>query len=98
MGKLVRDRIPEIMREQGKDPEVERISGERLRLALKDKLVEEAGEVRQAEDIVEELADVLEVVDALIEAYGLDHGEIEHARADKKAKRGSFSRGEYLIR
>lgn len=98
MGKLVRDRIPEIMREQGKDPEVERISGERLRLALKDKLVEEAGEVRQAEDIVEELADVLEVVDALIEAYGLDYGVIEHARADKKAKRGSFSRGEYLIR
>ena len=86
------------MRQQGKHPEVERISGERLRRALKDKLVEEAEEVRQADDIVEELADVLEVVDALIEVYGLDHGEIEHARADKKAERGGFSRGEYLAR
>ncbi|WP_424356605.1 hypothetical protein [Methanocella sp. MCL-LM] len=97
MGKLVRDRIPEIMRLQGKDPEVERISGERLRRALKDKLVEEAEEVRQTDDLVEELADVLEVVDALIDAYGLDHGEIEHVRADKKAKRGGFSSGEYLV-
>ena len=98
VGKLVRDKIPEIMRQQGKDPEVEKISGERLRQALKDKLVEEAEEVRQADDLVEELADVREVVDALIEAYGIEPGEVDLARADKKAKRGGFSGGKYLIR
>ncbi len=97
MGKLVRDRIPEIIRQQGRDPVVEYISGERLRQALKDKLVEEASELREAEDIVEELADVQEVLDALIEAYGLDRGALELARADKKAKRGGFSEGLYLI-
>lgn len=98
MGKLVRDRIPEIIRQQGETPEVEQISGERLRRALKDKLVEEAEEVRQAENIVEELADVREVIDALIEAYELDPAAVELARADKKAKRGGFTRGQFLIR
>ncbi len=100
MGKLVRDRIPEIIRREGKTPEVERISGERLRRALKDKLVEEAEELRKAEagQIIEELADVQEVLDALIEAHGLDPAEIELVRADKQAKRGGFSEGLYLIR
>lgn len=98
MGKLVRDRIPEIIRQQGKTPVVEQISGERLRLALKDKLVEEASELREAGDdeVIEELADVQEVVDALIEAYGLDRSTVELARKDKKAKRGGFSEGLYL--
>lgn len=97
MGKLVRDRIPEIIRQQGKTPEIVQISGEKLRQALKDKLVEEAEEVRQAENILEELADVQEVVDALIEAYGLDPAAVELARADKKAKRGGFTSGQFLI-
>jgi predicted house-cleaning noncanonical NTP pyrophosphatase (MazG superfamily) len=65
---------------------------------LKDKLVEEASELRDAEDIMEELADVQEVLEALIEAYGLDRGAVELARADKKANRGGFSQGLYLIR
>lgn len=97
MGKLVRDRIPEIIRQQGGTPAVEQIAGERLRLALKDKLVEEADEVRQAENMIEELADVEEVIDALIEAYGLDRDAIELAKADKRAKRGGFSTGQYLV-
>lgn len=96
VGKLVRDRIPEIMRQQGLSPSVERIDGERLRLALREKLVEEAEELRQAADLTEELADVQEVVDALIQAYGLDRDELEKVRAEKREKRGGFSSGWYL--
>jgi predicted house-cleaning noncanonical NTP pyrophosphatase (MazG superfamily) len=96
MGKLVRDRIPEIMRQQGQAPVTETISGERLRRALKDKLVEEAEELRHEDDITEELADVLEVIEALIEAYGLDKGAIETVKAEKKLKRGDFSEGQFL--
>ena len=98
MGKLVRDRIPEIMRQQGKVPVIEQISGERLRLALKDKLVEEAEELRQADDITEELADVQEVIEALIEAYGLDRERIEAVKINKRLVRGDFSEGQFLCK
>jgi predicted house-cleaning noncanonical NTP pyrophosphatase (MazG superfamily) len=96
VGKLVRDRIPEIMRAEGKSPEFERISGERLRRALKDKLVEEAAELRAAGDIREELTDVLEVADALAEAYGLGKEEIAALRRKKCSDRGGFEQGWYL--
>ncbi len=98
MGKLVRDRIPEIMRQQGKAPVIEQISGERLRLALKDKLVEEAEELRRADDITEELADVQEVIEALIEAYGLDKERLEAVKTNKRSMRGDFSEGQFLCR
>ncbi|MGA9139663.1 MAG: nucleoside triphosphate pyrophosphohydrolase, partial [Methanocella sp.] len=96
VGKLVRDRIPEIMRAQGKSPEVESIDGVRLRSALKDKLVEEAVELREAADIREELADVLEVIDALVDAYSLDREEILIAQQKKRRDRGGFDQGCFL--
>ena len=104
VGKLVRDRIPEIMRAEGKSPDVEHISGESLRSALKDKLVEEAVELREAADlssdksgdIREELADVLEVVDALADVYDLDREEIRAAQRKKRADRGGFKQGYFL--
>jgi ABC-type phosphate transport system permease subunit len=76
VSKLVRDRIPEIMRREGKTPAAEEIAGERLKCALKDKLVEEALELHTADDIREELVDVLEVIDAIVDAYGLDDVEL----------------------
>ncbi|HEY3274007.1 MAG TPA: nucleoside triphosphate pyrophosphohydrolase [Methanocella sp.] len=96
MSKLVRDRIPEIMRREGKTPDIEQIAGERLKSALKDKLVEEALEMRAAADIREELADVLEVAEAIIDAYGLDEVEIQSMRWKKREERGGFDKGYYL--
>jgi predicted house-cleaning noncanonical NTP pyrophosphatase (MazG superfamily) len=96
VGKLVRDRIPEIMRREGKSPEVEEIKGERLRAALKDKLVEEALELHVAGDIREELADVLEVADAIIDVYGLDAREIQALKRKKCEERGGFDKGYFL--
>ena len=50
MGKLVRDRIPEIMRREGKAPDVGRVSGDRRRGALKDekKVKDKEKELEQA--------------------------------------------------
>jgi predicted house-cleaning noncanonical NTP pyrophosphatase (MazG superfamily) len=95
VSKLVRDRIPEIMRREGRGPAVERIGGSRLREALKEKLVEESIELRDSPG-TEELVDVLEVVDALIEHYGLDRAALEAERARKRAERGGFREGWYL--
>jgi predicted house-cleaning noncanonical NTP pyrophosphatase (MazG superfamily) len=96
VGKLVRDRIPEIMRREGKTPDVEQIAGERLKIALKDKLVEEATELQASVDVREELADVLEVVDALVDSYGLDEIELQSIRWKKREERGGFDKGYFL--
>jgi predicted house-cleaning noncanonical NTP pyrophosphatase (MazG superfamily) len=97
MSKLVRDKVPDIIRMGGREPEVERISGDWLRLALRDKLVEEACELRASDSLYEELADVLEVVDAIVDEYGLDRSKLEDARKEKLARAGGFKEG-YLLR
>ncbi len=97
MSKLVRDKVPDIIRMGGREPEVERISGDWLRLALRDKLVEEACELRASDSLYEELADVLEVVDAIVDEYGLDRSKLEEARREKLARAGGFKEG-YLLR
>jgi Uncharacterized conserved protein len=96
VGKLVRDRIPEIMRREGKSPQVEELKGAQLRAALKDKLVEEALELHTSDDIREELADVLEVADAIIEAYGIDRAGLCAIRDKKREERGGFDKGYFL--
>ncbi|MCD1295204.1 hypothetical protein CUJ83_09360 [Methanocella sp. CWC-04] len=97
MNKLVRDRIPEIMRASGKSPHVKRLDGPGLKKALKEKLVEEAIELKDAENIKEELADVLEVLDAIMENYSLDINEIERIKDMKRREKGGFKEGYFLM-
>jgi predicted house-cleaning noncanonical NTP pyrophosphatase (MazG superfamily) len=97
MSKLVRDGIPGIIRQDGREPEVRRIAGDQLKAALREKLVEEALELRDSDNLYEELADVLEVVDAIVEAYGLDRGKLEVAKKEKHSRAGGFSEGYYLL-
>ncbi len=96
MSKLVRDGIPDVIRQSGREPVLSRISDEELRLALKDKLVEEACELRESDDIYEELADVLEVLDALMEQYGIDREKLERVKSEKNRSVGGFREGYYL--
>jgi predicted house-cleaning noncanonical NTP pyrophosphatase (MazG superfamily) len=96
VGKLVRDRIPEIMRREGKNPQIDVVKGEQLKAALRDKLVEEAAELRDSADVREELADVIEVIEAIIDAYGIDEAELRAMRGKKREERGGFDEGYYL--
>lgn len=91
--KLIRDKLPDIMRAQGLAVFDHRLDDEEYRRALKAKLVEEAREAQSAEGVDElrgELADLLEVVHALAAAEGLEMYGIEAARQAKRAERGSF--------
>ena len=58
---------------------------------LKDKLREETEEVCEDINVLEELADVLEVVHAMLAAKGLELAELEALRKEKKSKRGGFA-------
>ncbi|MFF3691071.1 nucleoside triphosphate pyrophosphohydrolase [Streptomyces sp. NPDC002187] len=65
-GKLVRDRIPQIIREDGAEPVTYTAGREEYRGRLRDKLGEEVAEFLEADEdsAPEELADVLEVARA----------------------------------
>lgn len=91
--KLIRDRLPQIMRSQGLAVFDRRLDDDEFVAALKDKLQEEAQEVREATspaELADELADVMEVILALIQASGLSLDEIEASRLAKRSERGGF--------
>jgi len=95
MKKLVRDRIPELIRADGGVVVTRRLSGEDLLLALLDKLEEEVSKVRTAPSL-EELADVAEVLAALTALLGYSEEELQRARARKREAKGSFTQGVWL--
>lgn len=97
--KLVRDRIPDLMAEPGSTLVVETLDHKAHINALKSKLKEEADEVARAttrEEIIEEIADVKEVLDALILKMAIDRKEIEEIKRKKSFRNGGFDRGLYL--
>jgi len=66
---------------------------------LKKKLVEEAEEVLAAKDdqeLLEELADIQEVLKVLMEKMSIVREDVEKERCEKECKRGSFYRGLYI--
>ncbi|MFD1039354.1 phosphoribosyl-ATP pyrophosphohydrolase [Virgibacillus byunsanensis] len=98
--KLVRDRIPEIIENTGKDFKTEILNQDRYISELKKKLKEEVTEYQETttnEDAVEELADVLELMHALSRVHGTSIDEVEQVRKDKAAKRGGFDEKIFLV-
>lgn len=97
--KLVRDKIPALIRSEGRAPVVERLAGSALRTALLDELVEEAAEAAAATEaeLPEELADVLEVIGALARRLGLSMSDVVALADDKRERRGGFDHGLLLV-
>jgi len=87
--KLIRDKIPEIIREDGKDLEIDVMDDQEYKEYLKYKLLEEAEEYVESDEI-EELADVLEVIKSIVEHEGIEFERIEEIRRKKAEKRGGF--------
>ena len=90
-GKLVRDRIPEIIRAEGLDPVIYTADAEEYGTRLRDKLREEVAEFIASDNDPEELADILEVLYALAEQMGTSRQQLEELRAAKAEKRGGFA-------
>lgn len=90
--KLVRDRIPEIIREPGKECEFVTIAAAEFQQALCQKLVEEAQEAAAAteEELIPELADVYEVLKALMSVAGISAEQVRQVQAERRAERGGF--------
>ena len=89
--KLVRDRIPEIIEADGKLCVCETLTDEDYIHLLDQKLNGELAEYQESKSL-EELADLLEVVQAVVKARGWTLEELEKVRADKATKRGGFEK------
>lgn len=89
-GKLVRDRIPEIIAASGKTCVTRVLETPEYLAALDAKLTEELAEYQQDKS-AEELADLLEVMMAAAEARGYGFGTVEQLRREKAKTRGAFS-------
>lgn len=96
-GKLVRDNIPEIIRDAGGIPQYRTLDHNEYVAQLHQKLIEEANEYI-SDETPEEIADILEVIDAICAAKNYDMDEILRIKAEKRSVRGSFDERIYLIR
>ncbi|HXK37823.1 MAG TPA: nucleoside triphosphate pyrophosphohydrolase [Candidatus Paceibacterota bacterium] len=97
--KLIRDRIPEIITADNATPKISILNDEQFALALKQKVIEEAMELLEAkskEDIIGELSDLLELVDAIILAHQIDKEELSAKKISKREKRGGFDERLFL--
>lgn len=94
--KLVRDKIPQIIRNSGYTPITRILDDEEYLECLEKKLDEEVSEFHKDFN-GEELADVLEVVYALAEANGYSRDELNRICDAKRKERGGFRDRVYLI-
>lgn len=94
--KLIRDRIPEIIESTGKKYECRVLGPNEYLAALNAKLAEELREYDESGDL-EELADLMEVIYAIVECRGASMEEFERLRLSKRERRGGFEKRLLLV-
>ncbi|WP_084099749.1 nucleoside triphosphate pyrophosphohydrolase [Demequina sp. NBRC 110051] len=93
MGKLIRDGVPAAIRASGGHIVTRALTPTGFATALGDKLVEEAQEAATAstdEHVLEEVADLYEVMSALVRLRGFTMTDVERAAEVKREVRGGF--------
>ena len=97
--KLVRDRIPELLQQDGCTYRVEILDEQEFQQALREKVLEEAREVVEADtgELVNELADLYEVLDTLMQQHKISPAEVRTRQAERSQTRGGFARRIHLL-
>lgn len=98
--KLIRDKIPEVIKKSGKEYEIKKLSNDELETYVKTKVNEEIEELLTAterDDVVNEFADVYEILEKLMEVKNIKFEEIKKAKDHKNNKRGSFKKDLCLL-
>lgn len=89
--KLVRDKIPEYIESKGQKALYHVADEKEYWEKLKEKLQEEVKEFLEAESI-EEMADIWEVIEAVVGFKKFDHQELQNIKNEKAEKRGKFQK------
>lgn len=94
--KLVRDKIPDIIKSKGEDCKFEVLNDEDYKDFLDKKLNEEVAEYQYSKSL-SELADIIEVVYTIAKTRGFTPEQMEELRILKKESKGGFNKGILLI-
>lgn len=97
--KLIRDRIPEIVEARGLRCRTRRLSPAAYARALKKKVIEESRELLDArgrDEVLNELADLRELLDACRRTLGVGPGAFERIVKEKRRARGAFRKRLFL--
>lgn len=97
--KLVRDKVPSIIRESGEIPKTRILDDNEYKEELEKKLYEEYQEVLDSNCTgrIEELADMVEVIGALATLEGESLDKVIEVAKSKKKERGGFEDKVFLI-
>lgn len=97
-GALVRDSVPKILKDEGRELRFRQVAEPEYPAVLKRKLVETSQRLEEAEWGVEqeEIADLLELLETLINLRGYDKDTLRSIKEGKWRKRGGFEKG-YLL-
>ncbi len=99
--KLIRDKIPEIIKKDGWMPKVRILRKGEFLDAIKKKVLEEAGELIQSKNkkgIIDEIVDIQELLDVLSSELGITKSQVKKLQAAKRKKRGGFKKRLLLIK
>lgn len=97
--KLARDKTLETMEKTGITTTHRLLNTKEFLVALQQKLIEEAQEIIEAHDrknIIQEIADVFEVIDAFKKVYKITNEEIIMAKEEIYQERGGFDNKIFL--
>ena len=93
--KAVRDKIPQIIRDSGRNCSAEKLPDKEFLIKLEEKLPEELAEYMKDKSI-EELADMLEVIYRIAELRGTSAERLNEIRQEKSEKCGGFRDNTFL--
>jgi predicted house-cleaning noncanonical NTP pyrophosphatase (MazG superfamily) len=97
IGKLVRDKIPQIMKNKSQEFSVRKLDEKEYILELLKKLTEEVEEFQQDQNM-EELADIYEVLEAIQTTFNFEHENIMKIKKKKFEERGGFTNKIFLTK
>ncbi len=96
--KLIRDNMPEIMAQRSISIDYHTLDKSQHMESLNNKLIEEAYEVVEAKtkiELIEELADLQEVIDTFLTMHKISKEHLEQIQRNKRSHRGGFVKGIY---
>lgn len=99
--KLIRDRIPEITLDDGWQSTTKVLNKKDFIIELKKKILEEAKELNEGKgdkNLVEELADIQEIIDAILAEKSVKFSNFQSQKLEKRKKRGGFKKKLFLIK
>lgn len=94
--KLVRDNIPKIIIDCGKTPYTRILKEDEYLIELRKKLQEELEEFLRSDNDINELADIIEVIEAVVKANGSSLSEVMDIKSRKQEKNGAFDKRIFL--